>query len=635
MPNKQFDPYPWSLREVVENNFYEVPIYQRPYTWSSSEVDTLLNDLFGAYRSRDNQPQSCFFTGQLFLRKQDKGSDGVKDKYEVVDGQQRLATFSMILISIYSIAKKRGLDEANKNISDLRSFLWKYSHSSYDYNKNERLITLSSIDKEFFEFLFNSAYDNPVGILSLIDGYTTKCNTENNIRSMFKRIYSRIEKEIPINDSINDEILRFFSFVCDKTLFIAIQSSINMSHVFSVFESINSKGKPLEDIDKIKTYIFSVLDENDYSTYLTKWGQLIIKTDDKLEEYLQVYVKSYLSYYRQKINLKEFKTIVRHLPNIYGVQSSAESLKRLIDEMLIKVDNFALLYDSNKLTKLINKPAFTTFYKLYSINGYSHPKPLFFRALCEYFNKKADGTDYPLITKDELTKIVKSATLFMFKFQSIKGGDSKDAITYFEKIGNKFYGQDKLDSESICAIFTDALRKEGVDKTMIQSNFVNMDFYSKHDLAYCVLSLLESVEVKPTHNGTTSKKLLYSQASAMLSHIKDKTFQIDHMLPQSPNKDDDKFKYYKDDTKDPTVLVLKEGHDFPQDLVSDGMRYDEFETRTLHHIGNIQLLNPQKNEEKSNKTYILPNHREFTKYQDVVDRCRELADLLFSTPDLN
>ncbi len=635
MSNKQFDPYPWSLKEVIENNFYEVPIYQRPYTWSSSEVDTLLNDLFAAYRSRDNQPQSCFFAGQLFLRKQGKGSDGVKDKYEVVDGQQRLTTFSMILISIYSIAKKRGFDETNKNISDLRSCLWKYSHSNYNYNKNERLITLSSIDKEFFEFIFDSAYDNSPDILGLVGGYTTKCNTENNIRSMFNRIYSRIEKEIPINGSINDEILRFFSFVCDKTLFVAIQSSIDMPHVFSVFESINSKGKPLEDIDKIKTYIFSVLEEKDYSTYLTKWGQLIIKTDDKLEEYLQVYVKSYLFYYRQKINLKEFKTIARQLPSIYGVQSLADALKKLIDEMLIKVDNFALLYDSNKLTKIVNKPAFTTFYKLYSINGYSHPKPLFFRAICEHLHKKDDGSDDPLITKDGLTKIVKSATLFMFKFQSIKGGDSKDAIMYFEKIGNEFYGKDSLDPKLICKVFEDALRREGVDKTMIQSNFINMDFYSKHDLAYCVLSLLESVEIKTNSDGTTTKKLLYSQASAMLSHIKDKTFQIDHMLPQSPDKNDDKFKYYKDDTKDPAVLALKDGNDFPQDLVSNGMRYEEFEKRTLNHIGNIQLLNPQKNEEKSNQPYILPNHREFTKYKDIIDRCQELADLLFSTPDLN
>lgn len=633
MINGQFNPFQWSLREVVENNFYEVPIYQRPYIWSNSEVNSLLDDIFSAYRTRADQPGNCLYTGQLFLRNQGKGSDGVKEKYEVVDGQQRLTTFSMILISVYSIAKKRGFEDEVKDIADLRSFLWKYSQRSY--NKEERLITLSSIDKDFFQFIFDSAYDSPTEILTLVDGYTVKCATENNLRLMLHKIYERIEKEIPLNASNNDEIIRFFLFLCDKILFIAIQSSIDMSHVFSVFESINSKGKPLDDIDKIKTYIFSVLEEKDYSTYLIRWGQLIIKTDDKLEEYLQVYIKAYLFYYRQKINLKEFKAIARQLPGIYHVSSLADALKRLIDEMRSKVDYFALLGNEEKLEKRIDKPAFTTFFKLYSVNGYSHPKSLFFRAMCEYFHTKDDGTSDPLITKDGLTKIVKSATLFMFKFQSIKGGDSKDAIRYFETISKNFYGKSALDPNWISSIFADALKKEGVDKSMIRSSFITMDFYSKHDLAYCVLSLLESIDKKENKDGSFSTKLLYAQASAMLSHIKDKTFQVDHMLPQTPDKNEPKFKYYKDDSKNPAVLALKAGNDFPTEMVMDGMRYDEFESRTINHIGNIQLLNPQKNEEKGNGVYLLPNHTEFTTYQQVLNRCQEMADLLFDTPDLN
>lgn len=82
-------------------------------------------------------------------------------------------------------------------------------------------------------------------------------------------------------------------------------------------------------------------------------------------------------------------------------------------------------------------------------------------------------------------------------------------------------------------------------------------------------------------------------------------------------------------------LVLKEGNDFPKETVIDGMRYDEFESRTINHIGNIQLLNPQKNEEKGNGVYQLPNHEEFTTYQQVLDRCQKMADLLFNVSDLN
>ena len=111
---------------------------------------------------------------------------------------------------------------------------------------------------------------------------------------MFHRIYNRIEKEIPsTNEKSKDGIIPFFKFLYTNTQFITITSNIDMPHVFSVFESINSKGKPLDNIDKIKTYVFSELDEKDYAEYLDKWGKLILKTDDRLEEYLQIFIKAY------------------------------------------------------------------------------------------------------------------------------------------------------------------------------------------------------------------------------------------------------------------------------------------------------------------------------------------------------
>ena len=628
MPDKQFDPYPWSLKEVVENNFYEVPIYQRPYTWSTSEVDSLLDDLFTAYRFRDKQNEGSLFVGQLFLRKQGKGKDGVKDKYEVVDGQQRLTTFAMILISIYSICKRRSFQDSDKDIQDLKSYLWKYSKSTRTYNDDERLITLSSIDKDFFNFIFDSALNNPAGIMKLVDGYATKCHTENNLRLMLHKIYKRIEEEIPANENDNSEILLFLAFILERTLFIAIQSSIDMPHVFSVFESINSKGKPLDDIDKIKTYIFSVLAENDYGTYLTKWGQLIIKSDDHLGDYLQTYVKAFLFFYRQKINLKEFKYIARQLPSLYGLSSQAEALKRLIDDMLNVADCYSLINNEAEMINLVKKEEFKTFYKLFLINGYSHPKPLIFRALCEYTAKDDNGNPDPKISKDELTKIVKASTLFMFKFQSIKGGDSKDAIKYFEGCMKEFYDKNELDANLVVNKFADALVLEGINKSVIKSSLASMDFYSRHDLAYCVLSLLESV------NTEKNNKLLFSQAYMMLTHIKDQTFHIDHMLPQSPKEDDPQLKYYAKDEGDKKVLVLKEGHDFPTETVFSGMDYSEFESRTINRIGNVRLFLPELNEAKSNEVTHIPGHEDFVTYQQVLDRCDSLAELLMSSPDL-
>lgn len=77
-------------------------------------------------------------------------------------------------------------------------------------------------------------------------------------------------------------ILDYADFILQYVQFIAIEANCTENKVFSMFESINSKGKRLEQIDLIKTYIFSKLDEASYATYLDKWGQLITKTNDNL-----------------------------------------------------------------------------------------------------------------------------------------------------------------------------------------------------------------------------------------------------------------------------------------------------------------------------------------------------------------
>ena len=397
-----------------------------------------------------------------------------------------------------------------------------------------------------------------------------------------------------------------------------------MPRVFSVFQSINSKGKPLDEIDKIKTYIFSILDECDYDTYLTKWGQLIIESDDKLGDYFQVFIRAYISYYRQKINLKEFKAITtKQLPSCYGVSDQAEALKIFIDDMLDKVECYSLICNAKKLCKKVKKPEFETFYTLYTCIGYEHPKALFFRALCECKSLKMSKK-----AKNSLTLIVKAATLFMFKFQSIRGGDSKDAIRYFEQIADYHYGKAIIDPKYVVKVFSDALIKEGVTKEVIVSSFIAIDFYSKHDLAYCILSLLESIDE------SNDNHLLYGQATTMLQHIKDQAFQIDHMLPQRPKKNEKKLKYYCDVSSGEELLVLKQGHDFPEDTVVNGMRYDEFLSLTLHRLGNIRLYLAQENRKKSNGVTHLPNHEDFTSYKQVIKRCKKMADLLMNSPDL-
>ena len=99
------------------------------------------------------------------------------------------------------------------------------------------------------------------------------------------------------------DLLNYIDFVKYNVKVVSIKISTNMVKLFSIFESINSKGKPLDEIDLIKSYIFQHLDQKDYGEYLDKWGDLIKCTNDKLNEYLVIFIRGNISYYKTSIYL--------------------------------------------------------------------------------------------------------------------------------------------------------------------------------------------------------------------------------------------------------------------------------------------------------------------------------------------
>lgn len=199
-----------------------------------------------------------------------------------------------------------------------------------------------------------------------------------------------------------------------------------------MFESINSKGKQLETIDLIKTYIFPKLDEESYSKYSKIWGNLIIKTHDKLYDYLYNYIKAYLSYYRQNININNFKSLSKEELLIhFKTTEESEALKKLLDDLNDKVKFYNMLYSTNEAYDLIRSNKFRFYFDIFIRLGYQHPRTLFFRTFIEVSEEK--------LNKNDAIDIFIATIMFMIKFLTICDRDSKDAITTFANIMNSTY----------------------------------------------------------------------------------------------------------------------------------------------------------------------------------------------------
>ncbi len=87
--------YKYTIEEAFRNCFYIVPDYQREYVWTDKEVNKLLDDIDDEF---DGASTSEYFIGTILVSPtQDK------NHFEVIDGQQRLTTFFLILCALRSL----------------------------------------------------------------------------------------------------------------------------------------------------------------------------------------------------------------------------------------------------------------------------------------------------------------------------------------------------------------------------------------------------------------------------------------------------------------------------------------------------------------------------------------------------
>lgn len=106
---------PYTLTDILSKKdndecLYVIPPYQRAYAWGKSEWEELFNDLLINDKG--------YFLGSLICI-------GNPNEYKVIDGQQRLTTLSVLLLSVYQQIEKLKKDfSANMSDENMADYLW-------------------------------------------------------------------------------------------------------------------------------------------------------------------------------------------------------------------------------------------------------------------------------------------------------------------------------------------------------------------------------------------------------------------------------------------------------------------------------------------------------------------------------
>jgi uncharacterized protein with ParB-like and HNH nuclease domain len=101
-----FKPDTKTVRDVFDGtNYYQIPDYQRPYDWRDEEIGKLWEDVYSAFDGKDE----TYFMGSVILAQTEDGY------FEVVDGQQRLTTLTILFCVLRDHYLKKIKDEVLKN----------------------------------------------------------------------------------------------------------------------------------------------------------------------------------------------------------------------------------------------------------------------------------------------------------------------------------------------------------------------------------------------------------------------------------------------------------------------------------------------------------------------------------------
>ncbi len=130
----------YPIYKVFSNDFlFRIPLYQRPYAWTTEQAGELLADLILALGdgSEPIDEVNPYFLGSIVLIKKDKPSA------EVVDGQQRLTTLTILLAALRTLVQPQFA-------TDLTDLLYEKPNSLRGTSPRYRL-TLAKRDEDFFK----------------------------------------------------------------------------------------------------------------------------------------------------------------------------------------------------------------------------------------------------------------------------------------------------------------------------------------------------------------------------------------------------------------------------------------------------------------------------------------------------
>lgn len=307
----QFQIHLEGVSTVLKNRRFTVPSYQRSYAWEAENVEALLLDLSDAIRNNENE----FFLGSLVV------TGSKTPRFEVVDGQQRLTTVSLLIAAIKDIFIRDGDQETAESIRN--EFIASTDRKTKE--KQSRLV-LNEVDNEVYQLLLESIPGAPE------NRFTRQ--SHRKLLSAARQIYEFLERLCEKSKDADAELHDWLDYL-ESNLKVIVVTAPDDSNAFVIFETLNDRGLDLAISDLLKNYLFHRSGDSLEETK-NRWLSMVAILESTTEDALVVtYLRHFamskyglirerelFSFLKKKINSKklavQFSTELRDKARTYS-----------------------------------------------------------------------------------------------------------------------------------------------------------------------------------------------------------------------------------------------------------------------------------------------------------------------------
>ena len=307
---------------------YQVPLFQRDYSWTEENWEDLWQDILGLHQN----PNTSHYMGAIVLQNS-RESD---QQFTIIDGQQRLATLSIIAIvvidKIKQLAEKDIQPEENQERQEIlrRTYLSDKDARSLRYSSKIRLN--ANNDGFYQDYLINLR--KPRNVRSF-------AKSNQLIWQAFDYFSIQMSQQLEvINDG--EKLVDFLTeIVARRLLFIQINVEDELN-AYTVFETLNARGLELSSTDLLKNYLFSLLrGPDDLQAAQRQWQQMISTVRmEKFPEFLRYYLSIEQPWVRRERLFKMVRASVKDGYQVFDLLDRLESYSSLFVALGNAQDDF-------------------------------------------------------------------------------------------------------------------------------------------------------------------------------------------------------------------------------------------------------------------------------------------------------